>query len=141
MRYILTGLFFLWATTRIMAQQTDESQIKNLLSRQVMQWNKGDVEGYMVGYWENDSLVFIGKNGPTYGYLQTLERYKKSYPTPEAMGQLTSMIISLQRLSEAYFFVVGRWELKRKDGDLKGSYTLLLRKIDGKWVIINDHSS
>lgn len=141
MRYILTGLFFLWATTWIMAQQTDESQIKNLLSRQVMQWNKGDVEGYMVGYWENDSLVFIGKNGPTYGYLQTLERYKKSYPTPEAMGQLTSTIISLQRLSEAYFFVVGRWELKRKDGDLKGSYTLLLRKIDGKWVIINDHSS
>ncbi|HTN46582.1 MAG TPA: DUF4440 domain-containing protein [Flavipsychrobacter sp.] len=141
MKYVLTGMYFVLATTRIMAQQTDESQIKNLLSRQVVQWNKGNVEGYMQGYWENDSLVFIGKNGPTYGYQPTLERYKKSYPTPEEMGQLTSTIISLKRLSETYFFVVGQWALKRKEGDLKGSYTLLLRKIDGKWVIINDHSS
>lgn len=112
-----------------------------MLGKQVTEWNKGNVEGYMVGYWENDSLVFIGKSGPTYGYKATLDRYKKGYPNVEAMGKLTSEIVSIKRLSAEYYFIIGKWHLARKAGDLNGSYTLLLQKIGGKWVIINDHSS
>jgi hypothetical protein len=123
------------------AQSRNEQQIRNMLGAQVAEWNKGNIEGYMIGYWEHDSLVFIGKNGPTYGYQATLERYKKGYPNTEAMGKLTSTIVSLKRLSDKYYFVIGKWHLARKDGDLSGSYTLLLEKIGGKWVIINDHSS
>lgn len=112
-----------------------------MLQQQVVEWNKGNIEGYMHGYWENDSLVFIGKNGPTYGYRQTLGRYKNAYPGAEAMGQLRSDIISMKRLSEEYYFIVGKWYLSRSAGDLNGSYTLLLRRIGNAWVIINDHSS
>src|SRR5690606_24977274 len=123
------------------SQKTEEAIIRTLLANQVKQWNQGNIEGYMKGYWENDSLVFIGKNGPTYGYRQTLERYKKSYPDKQAMGKLTSTILSIRPLSREYYFVVGKWHLERKQGNLKGSYTLLLKKINKEWVIINDHSS
>lgn len=112
-----------------------------MLAAQVIAWNDGNIEGYMKGYWEHDSLVFIGKNGPTYGYQPTLERYKKGYPDAAAMGKLTSTILSLQKLSNEYYFVVGKWHLARTAGNVGGSYTLLLRKIRGEWVIINDHSS
>ena len=112
-----------------------------MLGRQVAEWNKGNIAGYMIGYWENDSLVFIGKNGPTYGYKATLERYKKSYPDTQAMGKLTSTILSMTKLSPEYYFVIGKWELQRTAGNLSGSYTLLIRLINGKWVIICDHSS
>jgi len=86
-------------------------------------------------------LIFIGKNGPTYGFAATLARYKKSYPDAAAMGQLTSNVISMERLSAEYYFVIGHWALARKAGDLSGSWTLLFRKIAGHWVIVVDHSS
>lgn len=119
----------------------DEANIRSMLAKQVVQWNRGNVDGYMVGYWESDSLVFIGKNGPTYGYRATLARYKKAYPDTAHMGQLRLTIIRVRLLSEDWAYVTGRWQLKRSAGDLAGYYTLLLRKINGEWVIVEDHSS
>lgn len=123
------------------AQNSDETAIRRMLAAQVVEWNKGNLEGYMKGYLENDSLLFIGKNGPTYGYAPTMARYKKGYPDAAHMGKLTSTIISMQRLSPGYYFIVGKWALQREAGDVGGSYTLLLRKINGAWVIVADHSS
>jgi ketosteroid isomerase-like protein len=119
----------------------DEAAIRSMLAAQVTEWNKGNVAGYMHGYWESDSLVFIGKNGPTYGYNPTLERYKKSYPDAAHMGKLTSTLTSVTRLSDDHYFVIGKWALARSVGDLSGAYTLLIKKINGEWVIVVDHSS
>lgn len=119
----------------------DITAIRKLLFLQVQEWNKGNIEGYMHGYWESDSLLFIGSKGPRYGYGATLARYKEAYPDADHMGHLTSTITSMQRLSPEYYFVVGKWALARTAGDVSGSYTLLLRKLNGKWVIISDHSS
>ena len=121
--------------------KNDESAIRQMLEKQGVEWNKGNIEGYMRGSWENDSLVFIGKNGPTYGYVPTLERYKKGYPSVEHMGRLTSTITSMRRLSDDYYFIIGKWSLVRNIGDVSGAYTLLLRTIQGQWVIVVDHSS
>jgi ketosteroid isomerase-like protein len=112
-----------------------------MLSAQVVEWNKGHIDGYMKGYWESDSLLFIGSKGPRYGYETTLKRYKEAYPDADHMGSLTSTITSIQKLCPDYYFIVGKWDLKRKAGDVGGSYTLLLRKIKGQWVIVSDHSS
>ena len=67
--------------------------------------------------------------------------YKKNYPDTTAMGKLSFDIISVKPLSSKYYQVVGKWHLKRTIGDLSGHYTLILEKIDGKWVIVSDHSS
>lgn len=131
----------LFVPTALFAGNKAEKDIRIMLAAQVTEWNKGNIEGYMKGYWENDSLLFIGKNGPTYGFTSTLERYKKSYPDAAHMGILTSTIISIQKLSPDYYFVVGKWHLKREMGDASGSYTLLIRKWMGEWVIVADHSS
>ena len=124
------------------AQQTnDQAMIRIILANQAAEWNRGNIDGYMVGYWESDSLVFIGKSGPTYGYRTTLERYKKVYPDTAHMGQLTSTVLRVRLLSPDWAYVTGRWALKRTAGDLSGNYTLLLRRINGQWVIVEDHSS
>jgi ketosteroid isomerase-like protein len=123
------------------AQSKDEVAIRKMLGAQVVEWNKGNIEGYMKGYWESDSLVFIGSKGPRYGYAMTLKKYKEAYPDADHMGVLTSTILKLTKLSPDYYFIVGSWALKRKAGDVGGSYTLLIRKIKGEWVIVCDHSS
>ena len=119
----------------------NETEVRNVLAKQNAAWNRGDVDAFMVGYWENDSLMFIGKSGVTYGYKNTLANYKKNYPDTTAMGKLTFTLIQVKQLSAEYFHVTGKYYLTRTIGDASGHFTLMFRKINGKWVIISDHSS
>jgi len=123
------------------SQTKDELTIRNTLDRQTKSWNEGNLEQFMSGYWKSDSLMFIGSKGLTYGWTNTLNNYKRSYPDTASMGKLHFNILKVQRLSPEYYFVVGKWHLSRSIGDLEGHYDLLFRKIDGQWVIIADHSS
>jgi ketosteroid isomerase-like protein len=123
------------------SQSKDEQTIRQLLNDQTLAWNRGDIEAFMKGYWESDSLMFIGKSGVTYGWKNTLNNYKKGYPDTVAMGKLSFDILVVKRLSPEYFQVIGKWFLKRSIGDISGHYTLLLRKIKDQWVIVADHSS
>ena len=59
-------------------EQANIKAIQAILDNQITAWNKGDIDAFMVGYLESDSLVFIGKSGPTYGYQNTLANYKKA---------------------------------------------------------------
>jgi ketosteroid isomerase-like protein len=140
MRILLTTLLLAVVLTSS-AQSPAEKAIRNILDVQTAAWNRGDIENFMQGYWENDSLMFIGKTGVTYGWQNTLNNYKKGYPDTAAMGKLMFNIISVQKLSKEYYTVVGKWYLKRSIGDVGGHYTLLFRRIKGKWVIVQDHSS
>lgn len=124
-----------------LAQSKDETEVRNVLAKQNAAWNRGDIDAFMVGYWENDSLMFIGKAGVTYGYKNTLANYKKNYPDTTIMGKLTFTLIHVKKLSPEYFHVTGKYYLTRTIGDASGHFTLLFRKIKNKWVIISDHSS
>jgi len=118
--------------------------IAKVLATQMAAWNKGDVAGFMVGYWHSDSLVFIGKKGLTYGWQPTLDSYRKSYPDAAQMGQLDFSNLRITPLSADVAQVVGRWHLARPGaatGDLQGHFLLIFRRIGGQWVIVADHSS
>jgi ketosteroid isomerase-like protein len=132
---------FIFISFNAFAQSNDEVSIRKILDEQTKAWNRGDIEGFMKGYWNNDSLMFIGKSGVTYGWTNTLNNYKKGYPDTAAMGKLSYNIISVKKLSKEYYYVTGKWYLQRSIGDLSGHYTLLFKKENGQWVIIADHSS
>lgn len=112
-----------------------------VLETQRQAWNRGDLEAYMQGYWHSDSLLFVGKSGPKYGWQTTLDNYKKGYPDKAAMGQLAFDILKVQLLNKSNAFVLGAWHLKREKDALGGYFTLLLRKIKGEWKVVSDHSS
>lgn len=111
------------------------------MHQQQVDWNKGDLDSFMKSYWNSDSLAFVGSKKITYGWQQTLENYRKSYPGKEGMGTLTFSDIKIKVLSPTSAFVIGAWHLKRKIGNLNGHYTLLFKKIEDRWVITVDHSS
>ncbi|RYG39850.1 MAG: DUF4440 domain-containing protein [Chitinophagaceae bacterium] len=140
MKYLslVTALFISISAS---AQSSDEISVRKILAEQTASWNEGNLEDFMKGYWKNDSLMFIGSNGVTYGWQNTLNNYKKNYSNADKMGTLAFTLLKVQRLSADYFFVVGRWQLTRNAGNVGGHYDLIFRKIDGKWVIISDHSS
>ncbi|MEJ7626682.1 MAG: DUF4440 domain-containing protein [Ferruginibacter sp.] len=123
------------------AQSKDESIIRTAMDKQLSAWNSGNLIDFMDTYWKNDSLMFIGKSGVTYGWQNTLDNYRKGYPDTVAMGKLNFDILHVKRLSVLYFSVVGKWHLTRSIGNVGGHFTLLFKKIKNKWVIISDHSS
>ncbi|HEY6064120.1 MAG TPA: DUF4440 domain-containing protein [Chitinophagaceae bacterium] len=131
----------IFSSATVAAQSKDELSIRKILENQTAAWNRGDIDGFMNGYWENDSLMFIGKSGVTYGWSNTLKNYKKNYPDTATMGKLAFTLIEVKKLSKEYYHVTGKWFLKRSIGDIGGHFTLLFRKINGRWVIISDHSS
>lgn len=137
---LLAGFCFLMVQQGVHAQQVDNA-IRQLIQTQQDAWNRGNLEDFMQGYWKNDSLMFIGRSGITYGWQHTLDNYKKGYPDTASMGRLTFTLLHLKPLDAKNYFVVGKWFLKRSNGDVGGYFTLWFRKINGEWKIVADHSS
>ena len=126
---------------RAWSQPNAEKEIRKLLDDQVLAWNQGNIEEFMKGYWNNDSLMFIGKSGIAYGYAAALNNYRRNYTDTVKMGQLRFDLLRIEPLSSVSYFVVGKWFLKRTIGDIGGIFSLVFRKINGKWAIVADHTS
>ena len=114
------------------------TQVLHTMESQQNAWNSGDLDAFMVGYWESDSLLFIGSRGVNSGYATTLENYKKSYPNKDAMGTLIFKNRSWTQISENAGLLIGSWRISE---EAHGMYSLIWKKIDGRWVIVADHSS
>ena len=140
-------LFLLAFSLQSLAQKNtptyhkNETAIRALLAAQTKAWNEGDLVGFMEGYLPSDSLLFVGKSGPTYGFTNTLNNYKKGYPDTASMGKLTFTLLALTPIEKKHYRVLGKWSLQRSIGDVSGYFTLLFQKIKGKWFVIQDHSS
>jgi ketosteroid isomerase-like protein len=139
-KYLLTDVF-VFITCFSFAQS--RQAILKVLSTQQDAWNRGDIGGFMQGYWKSDSLVFVGSKAPSYGWQTTLDHYKKSYPDKATMGKLNFTITKVDVMDPTNAFVLGGWHLTRESnkGDAGGYFTLWFKKISGVWVIVCDHTS
>jgi ketosteroid isomerase-like protein len=118
-------------------------EIRYTLDQQVQAWNRGDLPGYMRGYWNSPDLTFFSVRTATSGWQPTLERYQKRYQGEgRAMGKLDFSDLKIEKLGEQAAFVRGRWHLKMADGkEPKGLFTLIMRYTPHGWKIIHDHTS
>ncbi len=120
--------------------ENDRVAIRLVLEKQVNAWNEGNIDGFMDGYWKSDSLLFIGSK-ITNGWDSTLVRYKKSYPDKAAMGQLKFDIMRMDFVSADNYLVTGRYTLLRANDQPTGIFTIWLKRVNGKWVVVYDHTS
>ena len=121
--------------------ESDSLNIMKVMSMQEKAWNQGDVDSFMEGYLKSDFLVFSGSNGPVYGWNETKEKYKKSYPSKEIMGNLCFVVKNIKSISFDVALMIGEYQLKRSSGDSSGYFTLVWKKINKKWLIVSDHTS
>jgi ketosteroid isomerase-like protein len=136
---VLTTLL---ANITVFGQISNAAAIRDVMAKQQFAWNQGDIPTFMSYYWQSDSLMFIGKNGVTKGFEATKARYLQTYETREKMGTLTFQIKEIQELGLNVAWVLGKWDLARPNvGDIGGYFTLIFRRINGRWVICSDHTS
>lgn len=123
---------------------TLHTEVANILTTQAACWNREDIDAFMETYWKSEQLTFSGGGKTTRGWQATLDRYKKSYPKG-SMGHLKFDGLEISELGTEASLVLGKWhlEIPSKEGKVnkQGNFSLVLRKLDGKWKIIHDHSS
>ncbi|HEX4911559.1 MAG TPA: nuclear transport factor 2 family protein [Permianibacter sp.] len=144
---VLIGLWLLLSTlsaaaaTAAATASGPEADIRSLLADQQAAWNRGDIAGYMQGYWPSPALRFASGGSITYGYDETLQRFSRRYSDRAAMGRLEFEILELLITGEQHAMVFGRWTLHREKDQPGGLFTLMLQKFPGGWKITRDHTS
>lgn len=122
--------------------QTEEIEaIHVVMNHQAEAWNNGDIEGYMQGYWNSDSLIFTGGKTKTKGWHQAISRYRTSYPDKATMGKLTFSQLETTLISDLSAYTTGVWIVKTDSNAVEGRFTLVWKKMHNQWLIIADHTS
>ena len=122
-------------------RKADRKAISTVLDAQQAAWNRGDVDAFMLGYWQSNELTFSGSSGVSRGWDGVLARYKKSYPDRAAMGQLDFSELEFRFLGPDAALVLGRWHLKREKDDIGGVFSLVWQRFPEGWRIVHDHTS
>lgn len=140
-KIILPILFFPLITYSQNLSSSDSLKIINVLESQKIAWNNNDISKFMNGYLNTNKLVFSGQSGPVYGWKSTKERYMTKYNSKELMGNLKFDIDNIFLVKRGVAILLGKFYLKRDIGDASGFFTLVFKKVKGKWYIISDHTS
>lgn len=128
------------AVTSKPAAKDESALIIQTLERQAAAWNRGDIVEFMQTYWKDERLSFSAGGETTRGWQATLEHYQQNYPK-EKMGKLHFDELSCEPLSADAALVLGNWHLDIAGEKKDGNFSLILRKLNGQWLIIHDHSS
>ena len=120
--------------------ERDKAEIRDVLRMQETAWSNHDIDGFMTGYLESDSITYFGSSGIRKGYRAMLESYKARYPTPAHTGTLRFTLHDISPLAPDVYWVMGAYHLTREAGDASGTFMIILKKIDGAWKIIGDSS-
>lgn len=117
------------------------AEVETVLAEQAAAWNRGDLAGYMRGYWRSDSLLFTSGGNVRRGWQETFLKYSATYDTREKMGTLTFSDLEYHLPAPGAAWVFGRWELERAGDRPGGVFTLVLKKFPEGWRIVHDHTS
>ena len=133
-------LFFLTSSMDAQSNKPADA-IRKVMDDQAAAWNRGDVEGFMLGYWKSEKLNFVSGTDVARGWQAALDRYKKNYDSKAKMGTLTFSGLEITVLSKDSAVVLGSWALQREKDNPSGKFTLIFRKFKDGWKIIHDHTS
>jgi uncharacterized protein (TIGR02246 family) len=136
-KFLSTNLRNISATER----KQIEAAIRDVFEAGCTAWNRGDLDGYLSTYWDSDKTLWISSRSVTRGRKAIVESYKSRFSSPQQMGRLTVVELEIDVLTLTDAIAFGRWMLVVGETSSKGFFTVQLRKIEGSWLFVSDHSS
>lgn len=136
---VLAGVWAIWNAR----SAPDVPEIRALLKEQAAAWNRGDLDGFMAGYWKDDRLVFASGPDITTGWQATHDRYHKRYKQDgKSMGNLTFSGIAVTPVDDGLATARGTWHLDFSNGQpAEGRFALVLKRFDDGWRVVYDHTT
>ena len=118
-----------------LARGDDDSEtavraVRAVLDQQVRDWNKGDLDGFLTGYWNSPKVVFMSGGNRFDGFEAMRDRYRRRYKAEgKAMGELAFADLDVEPLGPDWAVAPGRFRLSMPDGTKPtGLFTVIVRK-------------
>ena len=131
-------------TQRAQAPQmsrTPKEIILATLKAQSAAWNEGNMDAFMEAYWQSDELKFVSDNVVTQGYSSVQKKYREKYGNNGDLGFLQLDKTDFVQVTDDVAVVTGRFNLAKDGDDSAGTFSLVMKRIDGMWRIAHDHST
>jgi uncharacterized protein (TIGR02246 family) len=144
-RPILLGLLALLAVSApALAQQKDDAEA--LIEREQQEmldaWNRNDLDAHLKAYaldatWTTSNGLLHGKEAIKQSLIKGFKR------GDDLLGDLEFGKSEYRRLSADVMMSHGSFRVFNLPSgkEIKGQSTLLWKRVDGKWLIVHDHSS
>lgn len=118
------------------------TEIIQMMDRSAAAWNKGDLDKFMDDYAPDTSTTFVGSKGILRGRSAIKQAYAPRFGPGGVRDSLSFENIEVDELSADAVHVIAYYRLMRKDSTIaRGPTSLVMRKRDGRWKIVHDHSS
>jgi hypothetical protein len=120
----------------------DATAVRGVLEMQRLAWNRGDLDGFMEGYWKSDSLTFYSGANVSQGWEATKARYVRTYQSKDSeMGTLQFDLQDVAVDARDHATVRGAWRLTRSKDSPHGTFTLQFRRFPDGWKIVEDRTT
>jgi len=123
------------------ALRSPRDVIRATLMAQAAAWNEGNLDAFMAGYWKSDELKLVSGGEVTKGWSSVMRYYRDKYGDDAEFGQLSFDKLDAKMITDNVAVVTGRFALVQNTQTQSGSFSLVMRRDNGAWRIVHDHTN
>ena len=117
-----------------------------MLANAARNWNRGDLDAFVEDYLPGAQTTYIGSRGVLRGPEAIRAAYAPRFAPGAVRDSLSFELLDVDPLSSDLTNVVATYILARRVGardsvTARGPTSLLMRRVNGRWRIVHDHSS
>ena len=137
-----TGAYHASATERASVRD----QIAAMMARSAANWNRGDLDAFVDDYLPGDTTTYVGGRGILRGTPPIRASYAPRFAPGGVRDSLSFVLLDVDPLAPDVANVIARYVLARhvagRDSiTASGPTSLVMRRVQGRWRIVHDHSS
>lgn len=118
------------------------AEIRTTLDHGARAWNAGDLDDFLSDYLADSSTTFVTPRGVLHGIPAIRGVYAARFAPGGKRDSLHFESLEVDLLAPGVANAIAFYVLQRKDSvTAKGPTSLLMRRVNGKWKIVHDHSS
>lgn len=119
-----------------------ETRVRAMLDSSAAGWNGGELGTFMSVYLPTAQTTYVGGTGVRVGHESIRQRYAPLFTEGADRDSLRFEDLRVRAITDDVSVGVATWVLHDTTGVTgSGPFTLVLRRTDGGWRIVHDHSS
>jgi uncharacterized protein (TIGR02246 family) len=118
------------------------TEISSMMDASARAWTRGDLDGFMDSYERGSGITYVTPAGVVHGRDAIRARYAPRFASGSRQDSLSFENLEVDLLAPDLANVIAYYRLSRGDSTTsRGPTSLVMRRRDGQWRIIHDHSS
>ena len=141
--FVISALWMVVISTSCASESKMIAAAKELDRKYMEAFNKADLDAYMETYWKSpEALTYLPTQMEVRGWNDMRDASKAFFESVK--GAKGEFVESNYKVAGEYVIGWGKWLITLPDSagtQIRGRYTDVKAKRDGKWVYILDHGS